>query len=423
MEIKEMDVAEIQNQINSGNMEVINGVIARTIIPATQKQENEIQVSNDSVVVQSDDIPQSTDSQIVEPVIETPPAVDPLLEEVERERKYREMVERRQKEEQERYLEELRRIKDEADKEKRAREELENKLRQLQLLNNERPNSPTQDSTDATEEDEFASDYSRRTRQMVEELKQRVGSENPVVNEFIEEIKLIKAEREERNRQREEEKKKQAQKRVFDEVRDFMRKNPNVATKKDIEELDKEVERFRSDIRYLTKPRSVDELEKNISDYYNGGPVRKLAEENGIKPIEDWGNYQLVSELMDLKRGLKFNPTTGEYEHILNDEGQRVTYRSLDEAFKIKNYNEEILRAHKEARLEVMKKLDNINAGAKTLPPTKTETFDSGLTLEQEKEILSWHPKEYMNNPDRYALVKTVYEKRGLTMPQWRGRK
>jgi hypothetical protein len=160
-----------------------------------------------------------------------------------------------------------------------------------------------------------------------------------------------------------------------------------------------------------------------VSDYLNGGNTKQIADEKGLKLPPDYDKYQAIVELNDMKRGVRYDSVIGKEVPILNDDGEQVKYRSFEEAYRVKNYYDEISNARRQASKDIAKKLDEAKNGATVLRNEQVDQFTAGLTADQEKEIINWHPREYMNNPEKLELVKQVYAKRGLEIPQYRGRK
>lgn len=353
--------------------------------------------------------------------------VDPIEDQLSREQKYAEFLEQQAREERDRYLLESQKAKEDLDKERKAREELEKKLQELSLLNEQRPSmsdSPTDDELE--EEDEYISDYAKKTRRMIEELASRLG-DGPEVKQLKEEIGLLKSEYETERQRREELRRQQVEeenrKRSLDNIRDFQREFPEMKMSKDISEVENDYLQFRKDMAYLTKVRSHAELDKIIDDYRNGGEYKKLAESKGITMPKDYDIYQNIVEINDLKNGIKYDPNTGKEYPILNDEGERVKYRSFKEAYLVKTMEKRLREERVKAYKETAKKLTQLQSGAVELPTESVDSFSTGLTTEQETELLYADPKTYMNNPQKRELVRSVYQKRGLNPPTYRGQK
>lgn len=408
-------VEDVRQNMNTGDsqkdLETINAILAGNV---------QINREQDATVTE----PTDDSTTQVDPTIDVvEPTVDPVQEEIERTRRYNEMLDRQRREEHDDYIRKLKEKEDQIAKEKKAREELQNSLQELQSLKK----STTDADTQNTDDDEYVSEYTKQTRRMVEELKASVGSDNPVVKKLIDEVEKIKTDynsEKERNEQFQREKaEKLAQEKLFDNIRNFQNGVPELKTSKDIVDIDSDYQRFRKDIAYLTKARSSEDVEKAIDEYNRGGTVKELADKNGIKPVEDYDKYMSVVELLDLKEGIKYDPVLGKHIPILDENGVQVRYRSMDEAYRVKNFYSNISNAKREAYKDVSKKLTEFKQSPTLLPSNNTDSFSSGMTLEQERELLNMDPNRWINDPEKRRLVEIVYSKRGLEMPKYRGKR
>jgi septal ring factor EnvC (AmiA/AmiB activator) len=194
--------------------------------------------------------------------------------------------------------------------------------------------------------------------------------------------------------------------------------NPELQTKRSIKELNEDFLRFRKDISYISNAKNVQELERAIEEYYKGGDIKNIADRNGIKPVDEYDKLAKLMEVIDLKDGLKFNNRTGEYEPILDDGGNRIRYRSLEEAYKINNYYDEINKARKQAFKDVNNKLTTLQNAPVTLPQTVTTSLDEHYTTEQMREILNMPVNQWKNDPRKRQMVEKVYSDLGIPLPK-----
>jgi len=178
---------EIQKAYNTGNKEqdlavvnaVLNGNVAiKSDVPQTQDQ---------PVVPTETPVVDGTVEQ--QPVVVEEPVVS--LDELEQQRKYNEFIEQRRQEEKQSALEEIGRKELELKAERKAREELEERIRRSEEI--KRNQASTVVTQEQQEEDEYASAYAKRTRAMLEEIRSQVG-DNPKVKELAEEVNAIKSE-------------------------------------------------------------------------------------------------------------------------------------------------------------------------------------------------------------------------------------
>ena len=427
MEKAVLSTEEIMNGMNTGDpkkdLDMVNTVLS---------QNYELKSNGDKSVIAEDVVNNSVEQNAVDTtsdnqVLNDNNAVQEKELEIERQRKYNELTEQRRKEEYDKYLKNLQDKENQIVSEKRAKEELQNKLQQLQELQNRQPDSSSNSSEKLDEEDEtYVSEYTKKTRQMVEELRASVGAANPVVTELTEKISKIEQEynREKSERQKFEEQKKQEaeDQKTYDTIRQLQSKYSDLKTNKDIKTIEDEYLRFRKDMAFLVKAKNHLDLEKAISDYFGNGVTKKQADENGIKFPDEYDKYKRIVELHDTRRGIRYDPVIGKEIPILDDTGKQVRYRSLEEAYRVLNFDEEVTKQKRQAYRDTSRKLEEINSNPSTLDVTETEQFQTGISPEQENEILNWSPREYMRDPDKLKLVEMVYSKRGLEVPRYRGR-
>jgi len=418
-------VEDVITQMNTGDLkqdnQVVNAILnGKVQIEKKEEPITETNVENSVNIISQEQNKDNIDNSSVS-------IIDPLKDEVERQKRYNEMLEKRRQEERENFLRINKENEDKLIKEQKDREELEKKLRELEQIKNDN-HQQTQLENSETDE-EFVSDYTKRTRQMIEELKQSIGNENPLVNQLRDQITNIekevadyKAEKAERKRFQDEKRQKEEQEKVFNDIRHFLTEHPELKPSKDIYEIDNEYKQFRKDIAYISHSQNLEELEKAIDDYKKGGPIKKLADQQGIKSVQDLDKYDSIAELLDFKIGLKYEPVLGKHVPILDENGVQVRYGSLNEAYNIKNYYDNLTNIKRQAYKNVSAKLEQFNSAPVVLQQDQTDTFSTGITLDQEKEILAMNPKEWTNNLEKRKMVELVYSKYGLEMPKYRGR-
>lgn len=397
------------------DLETINAVLSGNIVIGSQEDANIIPQQTESTPVEG--------QPKVEDDIQSQPVVDPLEDEIERQKRYTEMLEKRRREEYETYLREKQDTEKKLNEERKNREELEKRLQELEQLKKERP---SENSTSIDDDEEYQNEYTKRTRRMIEELKQEVGYNNPAVQQLIDKVNRIETEYEtekaERKKFQDQKKQNEDREKFLNGIRQFLINHSEIKPSRDITEIDEDYKRFRQDIAYLSKAQSVVELERAIDDYKKNGKIKELADQNGIKPVQDLATYDLITELVDFKDGVKYDSSLGKHVPILDENGVQVRYRSLDEAFNVKNYYENLTNSKRQAYRDVSAKLEQINNAPVVLKDEQLDSFSTGLTVDQEQEIINMHPKEWINNPEKKKLVELVYNKRGLEIPKYRGR-
>jgi hypothetical protein len=399
----EMTEEEIRREMyENNNVDVINGVINGTIkakvaVPETEEVSEPV-VTNEIV----EDTVQNTEQEVI-----------PEIDELERIRRHNEFLKQQADEIKRREAEEKKQLVIEREKERKRNEELEQELQRLKenQAKNTSPISPTAD-----EDDEYASDYSRRTRQMIEELKQSIGhnaTSDPRVSEFIR--KFEEKEREEEN--------KRTERKQLDEIERFQSTYSELKTSKPITEIHKEYLSFIEELASAMNLKSNVQVKKAVEDYYKDGETKKIADKYGLKGPVDYDKYRIIVDLIDLKRGVEYNPYSGREEPILDDEGNRIRYRSLDEAYRVSNYSDEINRRVIGAHKDIQRKLSEINDAPVLMTATEVSQPEQVSTIETDRQLISLDPRQYEKNPELKKAVNEAYMRLGVEPPKYRGRK
>lgn len=425
----EMTAEEIRQGAYTGDKEkdlqMINAFLSGNVSVKQQEVSNEEPATLDNTVTET-----STEGETV-----TEPDFD--AEEEERKRKYEQFLKEKElaaqiEEERKKQLLIAKQKEEEIEKERKARLELEKKLKELsELQQTKTQQQSTTDSYTDDSEEEFVSDYAKGTREKVDRLESLInefGSNHPKVKELEEEIRTFREEfkvvMEERQRKAREEEEKRQREKLYGGIREFQNRYPELKTTVDIEEVDRQYQQFRNDMAVAIKAKSVFELEQAIADYFAGGDYKKIADEKGIKAPVDYDKYQTIVELYDMKRGVKYDPVTGKENPILNDEGQRVTYRSLEEAYYVMNREKELADMRRKSSQEIAKKISQINGGAVELPSNMNgQVVQQGYTKDQVNTLLNTDIKAIINDPVKLDEFKRLSIAMGYDAPVYRGRK
>lgn len=425
----EMTAEEIRQGAYTGDKEkdlqMINAFLSGNVSVKQQEVSNEEPTTLDNTVTET-----STEGETV-----TEPDFD--AEEEERKRKYEQFLKEKElaaqiEEERKKQLLIAKQKEEEIKKEREARLELEKKLKELsELQQTKTQQQSTTDSYTDDSEEEFVSDYAKGTREKVDRLESLInefGSNHPKVKELEEEIRTFREEfkvvMEERQRKAREEEEKRQRDKLYGGIREFQNRYPELKTTVDIEEVDRQYQQFRNDMAVAIKAKSVFELEQAIADYFAGGDYKKIADEKGIKAPADYDKYQAIVELYDMKRGVKYDPVTGKENPILNDEGQRVTYRSLEEAYYVRNREKELADMRRKSSQEIAKKISQINGGAVELPSNMNgQVVQQGYTKDQVNTLLNTDIKAIINDPVKLDEFKRLSIAMGYDAPVYRGRK
>lgn len=425
----EMTAEEIRQGAYTGDKEkdlqMINAFLSGNVSVKQQEVSNEEPATLDNTVTET-----STEGETV-----TEPDFD--AEEEERKRRYEQFLKEKElaaqiEEERKKQLLIAKQKEEEIKKEREARLELEKKLKELsELQQTKTQQQSTTDSYTDDSEEEFVSDYAKGTREKVDRLESLInefGSNHPKVKELEEEIRTFREEfkvvMEERQRKAREEEEKRQREKLYGGIREFQNRYPELKTTVDIEEVDRQYQQFRNDMAVAIKAKSVFELEQAIADYFAGGDYKKIADEKGIKAPADYDKYQAIVELYDMKRGIKYDPVTGKENPILNDEGQRVTYRSLEEAYYVMNREKELADMRRKSSQEIAKKISQINGGAVELPSNMNgQVVQQGYTKDQVNTLLNTDIKAIINDPVKLDEFKRLSIAMGYDAPVYRGRK
>ena len=425
----EMTAEEIRQGAYTGDKEkdlqMINAFLSGNVSVKQQEVSNEEPATLDNTVTET-----STEGETV-----TEPDFD--AEEEERKRKYEQFLKEKElaaqiEEERKKQLLIAKQKEEEIKKEREARLELEKKLKELsELQQTKTQQQSTTDSYTDDSEEEFVSDYAKGTREKVDRLESLInefGSNHPKVKELEEEIRTFREEfkvvMEERQRKAREEEEKRQRDKLYGGIREFQNRYPELKTTVDIEEVDRQYQQFRNDMAVAIKAKSVFELEQAIADYFSGGDYKKIADEKGIKAPADYDKYQAIVDLYDMKRGIKYDPVTGKENPILNDEGQRVTYRSLEEAYYVRNREKELADMRRKSSQEIAKKISQINGGAVELPSNMNgQVVQQGYTKDQVNTLLNTDIKAIINDPVKLDEFKRLSIAMGYDAPVYRGRK
>lgn len=370
----------------------------------------------------SEEVVEESIQQTEEP-IQTQEQETPVVEdEDDKARRYIAWKEQEIEREKERIREQELRYKEMIEREKQARQDLERKLEELNKRINESPSPATVASTE-DEDDEYASEYSKQTRQMVKELNKTLDTiKTGEVGELKQELLRLKELEEKRVKEYEEEKRRQEeefrQKKMISELDSFTSKYPELKLSESIDKLNRDWVGFRKNILNITRATSQRELEHYIQDYIKGGKTKELADAHGIPFVKDYDKLMVIYDLLDMKRGIRYNKETGVEEPILDDENQPVRYRNIEEAYKLSKYYDELNQARINSMKDVQAKLRQRQQSAVTLNDNETSGFNTGISKADVSRLLQLDPKQYKNNPELRQQVEAVYRMVGMEPPR-----
>ena len=292
------------------------------------------------------------------------------------------------------------------------------------------------------EEDEDIIDaapaYSKNNRILIESLKQEieklsnvVGANNSdkikILSDKLEAYEIAQEQEKANNaiKQQEEERKRTKQK-LFDSIRSFQNKTGNECfqTKTDPEELAEQYRMFRSEVAEMVGSKQPQDINRAIDSLIRGSSnedkeFRQRAVKEGVKIPEELDKFLMISEVNDIKNGIKYNRITGNFDHIKDEFGRPVIKESLDEAYKVSNYYKKINDIRREAAMNYQKKMDVREDSAVVLDnkQTTTEGEHSAMSKEQLKELLNKPYGLYKNNPKLKEQVEAAYRAVGVQPP------
>jgi hypothetical protein len=279
-----------------------------------------------------------------------------------------------------------------------------------------------EDETD----DEFASNYSKNNRTEIQEMKSTVASLKNITPEALVALtarldkidESNKLDQEERERERKAKNADDNQNKMFYSIDKFIEGDDKSHLKlsKGIKEDYAEHTALRERITQYLKTDDEKIVEKalrgvvaNDSEYFKG--MRKKMESVGIVIPEDTPNYLKLSEIVDLKMGVKYNPTTGGYDKIVDDLGRQVCQASIEDAYKLSNYAGEMSNVARDQSLKIQQQLDNREDSAVSIPSANLSQGNESdqMTDEEMNSILDLSARE-LKNPEMKKKFDQIKE-------------
>ena len=412
-EITYMPVEKIQAAYDANDMGVINGVLSGAIKSGEKPVETTV----------PEQVATNEPTEQVEEVIDYSIVAKRQEEDIEKAKRYIEEIEKKKKEEIElKDIEKIALLK-QIDEERKRREEVEKRIKEMDAQ------KPKGDSVYSAEEDEeLVSDYAKNTRKMIDDLKGQIGQTNtsdPKIHEL--EARLKKFEQEAERVKVEEDKTrkaKEAEERIFNEVKTFQSKYPELQTKKNFGEVATEFNKFKESLASFAKVTSSEEVDRVLMSYFDENKGKKLREEAakiGIVAPDEAEKFVHIAELVDMTRGFEYDPILERFVQIKNSVGETVRYRSIEESYKVKNYYNEINNAKKKVAKQISTKLNTIQNSPVTIDNNETRPIENGLSNEQVGEIVR-NAELYVTDRNRYELLKRAYAKLRAPAPEYRGK-
>jgi len=422
---KELTPEEIQAGYDSNDMNIINGVV-----------DGSIQVKHEEAAEVTPEVIPTGEAANSTTLATDPPAPEEderslLIKRAEANeehlRNYIAQVEQEKKDESSCLASERMALAKVAEDERKKREEVEQRIREMEAA---KPiEAPAAEPSIYTDDDEdLVSDYSKSTRKMLEEVKGSLSSTDPKYTELNERIKKFEegeAERLQRDAQAAEERKqREVQKRLYDEVRSFQGANEDYATTEDFETLHQKFNDFTSRLSGFVNAKTPEDKDRALMTYFDetrGEKLRDETEKHGIVPPEDYDKYVEIAKLVDMTKGVEYDSVLRKFVQIKNSFGEPVRYRSIDEAYKVKNFSSLISDTRKEVSRQIRDKSTELNNRPVRIGNDETAPIESGLTSEQLSSVIN-NAEQYVFDKSNYALLTRAYASIGQEPPAYKGR-
>lgn len=416
-----MTKEQVDAAIEAGDEAVLNAVLDGSIQIVEEGEET--RVAEEPVVEESPAIEEPGESPVVEepvvePVINEKNDDDLAIYEQEKEairRKYEEqLAEANRKAEETRA--EARRLAEE----KRALEEEKERIR----AEAERANREVKIEED--EDDiELAGTFSKNNRKLIESLKEEVSNAVPgeQLKALMDKIENLEKADQLRQARIEEENalkaKKERMNKLYSEVDQFRGKYENFKTGRSIAEMHKEQEQIRNAVAEITGYYDQSEIEKAVRGVQLGDKryekLKEKMEVAGVNIPEDADKFFNIAEIVDLKNGYKYNSITGEFDEITDEFGNHVVQRSIEDAYKLSDFSNQMANARRKESLEIQNILDNRDNSATTLPADKVgDAGNEAMSLEEIDTILSTSSDSIKRNPELQAKLEKAYKQLGI---------
>ena len=221
------------------------------------------------------------------------------------------------------------------------------------------------------EDDEFASDYEKKTRLELAQLKSRIDinrSNNPDVTELRRELKDIKDAQTRIDQIKKDNDAKKHQEKLtqtlYDDVSSFQNGYSQFTTPKPVRDLNEDFLRFRDQLAtvYAIDPKdqeAVNVLESKYFKRFDNSNVFNKMTERGITPPEGTDILRDIIKYNDLKNGYQVDDMSGKKIPVTNSFGKQVSYGTIEEAYIIKNHSTLRADALNEASVEIQNKIIN----------------------------------------------------------------
>jgi len=269
-----------------------------------------------------------------------------------------------------------------------------------------------EDETD----DEFASNYSKNNRTEIQEMKNTVAGLKDITPDALAALVARLDKIDDDNKLKDEEKDREArvkadadyQTKMFDSIDKFTEGDSKAHLKlaKSTKEKYDEHTALRTRITDYLKTddekiveKALRGVVKNESEYFKG--MRTKMEGVGIVIPEDTQNYLKLSEIVDLKMGVKYNSITGGYDKIVDEVGVQIRQKSIEDAYKLSNYVEVMSGVAKDQSLKIQQQLSNKEGSAVSIPSANLSQGNESdnMTEDEMNSILDMSARD-LKNPE-----------------------
>lgn len=274
---------------------------------------------------------------------------------------------------------------------------------------------------DTPEDEEMATTYSKNNREVLRNISENL--QNAVtkdqLGEVINKLNNVIATQEKIANDAKRESDANSQEtylnNLFTEVDLFAKSNKDFALNKGVKERYQEHNKLRDRVAGYLRTEDDGVISKTIRGIVGGVEAYKSVGEElkkvGIEIPDDTANYLKLSELVELKAGRQYNPTTGLFEDILDDFGHQICQRSIEDAYKLSTYASHEQEVREEQSIAIQNQLNSRAAGAVRLPDSSLNTQEEVSMSQQDIiDILNTPDSEIKKNPELQKKFNAAYE-------------
>jgi hypothetical protein len=315
----------------------------------------------------------------------------------------------------------------------RLRQDLENKQRLLDETKFKLDNPVITKQPDINlleEDDEYATDFSKNTRLMLQKTRDEIASlssNDPRYNDLQQQVKNILDNQTRIDNditQKAEEKEQEAlNTKLYEDVNNFQTSHEEFATPKDVKEINGEFLGFRKQLATVNAIDPNDDIAINVLEakyfkQFDGGAVHQRMEEMGIKPPDGTEALRKIIEYNDIKNGYRIDDMTGKKLPIKDSLGQQVRYATIEDAFIVTNYATLKAEMENKASVEIINKLNNRDNSAVGLGNNLQSMIERDVPQEEVDYYIGLKKHQVMKlPPDQKVKWAESWRSRGSEPP------